>query len=150
MYLDYVTTLRLFQTGTGICSEISPAYSYLLMQAGVEATIMIGNNHEWSYVRIGGRDYHIDPTFVLNSAESLAWFMMTDEQREKDGFVKGEYFMTSNYAQDHPHPEHTADDSTFSVLWDYNLEEFLPDRNSLRCWRHTEGWEKEYFDFDYD
>ncbi len=149
-YLDYTTTLRLFRTGTGICGEIAPAYSYLLMQAGVEATVMIGNNHEWSYVRIGGRDYHIDPTFVLNSDESLAWMMMTDEQRAKDGFEKGGYFIASNYSRDHAHPDYTADDSTYAAIWDYWFGEFLPGENILRCRRYGEGWETEYLDFAYD
>ena len=125
-YLDYTTTLRLFRTGTGICCEIAPAYSYLLMQAGVDATVMIGNNHEWSYVRIGGHDYHVDPTFVISSDESLAWLMMTDEQRAKEGFGKGEYFITSNYSRDHAHPDYI-----------------------LSCRRYTEGWETVYFDFAY-
>ena len=148
--MDYTTTLRLFQTGKGICCEIAPAYSYLLMQAGVEATTMMGFDHEWSYVRIGGHEYHIDPTFVLEGSESLAWFMMNDVQREKDGFIPDQCVITSNYSQDHPHPDYTADDDTFSVLWDYNFEAFFPERGILRCWRHTEEWDMDYFDFCYE
>ena len=149
-YLDYTTTLRLFQTGKGICCEIAPAYSYLLMQAGVEATVMVGYNHQWSYVRIGGRDYHIDPTFVISSDSSLAWLMMTDEQREKDGYEKNGCFIICNYSQDHPHPDYTADDSTYSMIWDCCFEEFLPDENKLRCRLYSEGWEADCIDFFYE
>lgn len=144
------TPMHLFRTGTGICSEIAPAYSLLLMQAGVEATTMMGPDHEWSYVRIGGHEYHIDPTFLLDSEESLAYFMMTDEQRALNGFDRAHMTITSNYSGDHPHPDYKADDSAFSVLWDYKFETLLPDENVLRCWRYSEGWEKEYLDFRYD
>ena len=150
IYLDFLTPLRIFRNGTGICSEIAPAYSYLLMQAGVEATVMMGNDHEWSYVRINGHNYHIDPTYVLSSEESLAYFMMTDGQREKDGFDPAKSTIVSNYSQDHPHPVYTADDDSYSMLWDYSLDELLPEEHRLRCWRYAEGWEKETFDFDYE
>lgn len=149
-YVDYTTTLRLFRTGKGICSEIAPAYSYLLMQAGVDATVMMGNDHEWSYVLINGCNYHIDPTYVLDSDESLAYFMMTDTQRGKDGFDPEKCTIVSNYSQDHPHPSYTADNDSFSVIWDYQLEAFLPEEHRLRCWKWTEGWEKERFVFDYE
>lgn len=148
-YLDYITPYRLFQTGIGICSEISPAYSYLLMEAGVDATVMMGDNHEWSYVRINGRNYHIDPTFVLSNEDSLSYFMMTDAQREETGCSMEEYVITSNYAQDHPHPDYIADDDTFAPLWDQTYDSLIPDQNTLHCWHYTEGWETEYFDFDY-
>ena len=144
------TPMHLFRTGTGICGEIAPAYSLLLTQAGVEATTMLGTDHEWSYVRIGGREYHIDPTFVLSSAESLEYFMMTDEQRAVTGFPRNQIFITSNYSRENPHPDYRADDSTFSALWNYSYETLLREEHKLRCWKYTEGWEKLTFDFNYD
>lgn len=148
-YVDYATTYRLFRTGNGICSEIAPAYSYLLMQAGVDATTMMGAAHEWSYVRINGHNYHIDPTFAINNMDSLAYFMMTDEQREATGYGREVSFITSNYSKDHPHPDYTADEGSFSQIWGYQLEEFFPEKDKLRCWQYIEGWEKRYLDFDY-
>lgn len=148
-YVDYTTTYRLLTTGTGICSEIAPAYSYLMMQAGVEATTMMGPDHEWSYIRINGHDYHIDPTYLLSNKGALTYFMMTDDQREYHGFSKDDFTITSNYSDDNPHPDYAADDDTFSKLWDYSFEELIPNENILRCWKYTEGWEKEYLEFDY-
>ncbi len=148
-YVDYTTTYRLLTTGTGICSEIAPAYSYLMMQAGVEATTMMGPDHEWSYIRINGHDYHIDPTYLLSNKGALTYFMMTDDQREHHGFSKDDFTITSNYSDDNPHPDYAADDDTFSKLWDYSFEELIPNENILRCWKYTEGWEKEYLEFDY-
>lgn len=147
--VDYTTTYRLFKTGIGICNEVSQAYSYLLMQVGVEATTMMGGDHEWSYVRINGVNYHIDPTFVLSQPDSLAYFMMTDEQREATGYGKDKYIIASNYAQDHPHPDYAAEDAFFAPIWSYQLEKFLPDEKKMHCWQYSEGWAQEYFDFDY-
>ncbi|MBR0136628.1 MAG: hypothetical protein IJM18_10525, partial [Clostridia bacterium] len=147
--VDYTTTYRLFKTGKGICREIAPAYSYLLMQAGVEATTVMGSNHEWSYVRIGGRNYHIDPTFVVSEMDSLAYFMMTDDQRDATGCSKDHFIYVSNYSQDHPHPDYVADDDFFEPVWGYRLEKLFPDENRIRCWRYTDGDAQEYFEFDY-
>ena len=148
-FVDYTTTYRLFREGMGICFEIARAYSYLLMQAGVDAATVMGGAHEWSYVRINGVNYHVDPTFAINTWGSLAYFMMTDEQREATGYSRDGFVYISNYSQDHPHPGYTADDDTFGPLWERQLEAFSPQENILRCWQYTEGWEKDYLDFDY-
>ena len=147
--VNYTCTYRVFQTGMGICGELAPAYSYLLMQAGVEATTMMGGDHEWSYVRINDRYYHIDPTFVLSNQDSLAYFMMDDAQREENGYAPERYTITSNYSKDHPHPDYVADDRSFEPIWSYAFDELRTDDKVIRCWRYTEGWEKEYLDFDY-
>lgn len=123
----WLSSYRVLTGGTGICQEVSVAYAYLLMQAGVEATTMFGQRaydherHQWAYVRINGRDYHIDPTYVLNDP-TLRYFMMDDAQREAaDEYMREYYTITSNYSQDHPHPEYAAFDRTYSPLWDGQL-----------------------------
>ena len=124
-YIDYTSAYRLLTEGTGICSEIAPAYAYLLMQAGVDAGNMGGNcsidgvGHDWGYVRINGQDYHVDPTYAIGDNSSLAYFMMTTQIREdRDCYPREKYALLSNYAVDHPHPEYSADDDRFSPLWD--------------------------------
>ena len=115
---DYTSSYRLLTGKTGICSEISKAYSYLLMQVGVNATTVMGGDHEWSYIRLNGKNYHIDPTFVLSmDPGDLAYFLMTDDQRDVDGYEKANYTYVSNYAQDYPHPAYAANDETFAKLW---------------------------------
>ena len=79
----------------------------------------------------------------------LAYFMMTDAQREATGHGRDGFIFVSNYSQDHPHPDYTADDATFAPLWDRQLESFSPKEKLLRCWQYTEGWEKDVLDFDY-
>ena len=151
MYGEIVDTSAadFLRTGIGICSEIAPAYSYLLMQAGVEATTVLGPAHEWSYVRVNGHNYHIDPTWAIGNAGAMSYFMMTDEQRAVNGFSKDEYVYTSHYSKDHPHPEYTADDETFSALWDSTFAEMFPDKDTLSCFRQGIGFQTEFFEFDY-
>ncbi len=122
-YPEWLSSYRVFTTRTGICQEFSVAYAYLLMQVGVEATNMSGHrsydheSHQWTYVRMNGHNYHIDPTYVIDD-HVLDYFMMDDAQREAaDCYSKKDFVITSNYAQDHPHPDYFADDDSFSPLW---------------------------------
>ncbi|MCR4776416.1 MAG: transglutaminase-like domain-containing protein [Saccharofermentans sp.] len=108
---------------TGICSECSTAYSYFLLQAGVDATVAGGNNysgegHEWSYLTINGKNYHVDPTYVMGRPNCLSYFMMTDEQRElEDGFKKEKTSIACHYKEDHNGSKYDANDDFFAPLW---------------------------------
>ena len=121
-YPDWLCSYRVFSTGTGICQEFSVAYAYLLMQVGIDATTMSGRRtwdgmpHQWSYVRMNGHNYHIDPTYVI-SDHTLSYFMMDDAHREyEDGYRREYWYITSNYSREHPHPEYVADDASFAPL----------------------------------
>ena len=121
---DYLSGYRVLTTGTGICQEFSVAYSYLLLQAGVDASVASGHRscdgepHQWSYVRINGNNYHIDPTYVIGDRDALSYFMMDDAQREAaDGYSQDDFVICSHYSKDHPHPDYTADDDTFREIW---------------------------------
>lgn len=155
-YVFEACSMRCFREGKGICAELSIAYSYLLMQAGVEASVMSGQReydnlgHQWSLVRINGKNYHIDPTYALDSYDPLSYLMMTDDRREvMDSFPVSTFFAVSHYSKEHPHPDYAVTDDFFAPIWDYYFEALYPDEDILRCWRYSEGWEKEYFDFDY-
>ena len=152
--VDYLSSYRFLTEGTGVCQEISTAYSYLLLQAGVDATIMMGEsqlynyNHQWSYVRINGNNYHIDPTYVLGMYSSLEYFMMTDEKRSEE-FLPEEFVIVGSYTQEHEHPEYIADDDTFSLLWDISLDRFDPDENIIYGWAYDETGSPVQIEFEY-
>ena len=128
----YLSSYRMLTEKTGICQEISVAYSYLLMQVGAEAATVggvsetDGEHHQWSYIRLNGKDYHIDPTWVLEMNGKLDYFMMTDAERYAQGGYSRERFRyVSSYTQDHPYPDYHADDETFAELWNgyfYSLD----------------------------
>ena len=156
-YVDYTSCYRFFETGIGICHEISSAYSYLLLEAGVQATTMSGNRtydhegHQWSYVRINGKEYHIDPTYVLGTGGALRYFMMTDAKREEeDSYDPATFYAVSHYSQDHPHPAYVADDETFSPLWDLFFESFDHETHTVLCPIEVGDFgEWSHFRFDY-
>ena len=156
-YVDYTSCYRFFETGIGICHEISSAYSYLLLEAGVQATTMSGNRtydhegHQWSYVRINGKEYHIDPTYVLGTGGALRYFMMTDAKREEeDSYDPATFYAVSHYSQDHPHPAYVADDETFSPLWDLFFESLDRKNHTVVCPIEVGDFgEWSHFRFDY-
>ena len=112
--------------------------TYLLLQAGVQATTMSGNRsydkagHQWSFVRIDGKNYHIDPTYALGTGGDLCYFMMNDAQREaEDCYDPSTFYAVSHYSRENPHPDYTADDDTFRPLWDLTFEAFFHETHTI-------------------
>ena len=135
-YVNGINTYRFMQSGIGICNQISQAYSYLLMQAGIDATTMMGTSkfsgesHAWSYVRFNGRNYHIDPTYSLSTTGDLSFFMMDDEKRAEE-YPPKDYYICASYTEDHEHPDYVADDDSFSPIWEGTLDHFDHDTHTL-------------------
>ena len=77
------------------------------------------------------------------------WGDVSAQRREETGYGKDGFTYVSNYAQDHPHPDYTADDDRFAALWDRRLEEIFPGENRVRCWHYTDDGELDWLDFDY-
>ena len=154
--LDYLSAYRVLTTGTGICQEFSAAYSYLLLQAGVDASTMSGHRssdgeaHQWSYVNINGHNFHIDPTYVICINDSLSYFMMDDEQREfADGYSREDFVICSHYSRDHPHPDYTAEDDSFRELWGSYFVEMDHEHHLVTCVTFSEGWKEVVRTVDY-
>jgi hypothetical protein len=153
---DYLSSYRVLTTGTGICQEFSVAYAYLLLQAGVDASNMSGHrsydraSHQWSYVKINGHNYHIDPTYVIGDPDSLQYFMMDDAQREAaDCYDPAEFVICSNYAQDHPHPDYKADDDSFREIWRGRFMELDHENRILHYTAFNEQYQLVEMCFDY-
>ena len=77
-------------TDTGICQEFAGAYAYLLLQVGVDASVvasrMYDNDvHGWTILKIDGVWYNADVTWQLNQPYSLAYFGVTDDERKNHG-----------------------------------------------------------------
>ena len=149
---DYTCAYRFLTQGTGICREIANAYSFLLMEVGVDATVMMGErtdmNHQWSYVRINGHNFHIDPTYVLGYPDSLAYFMMTDDLRAEDIFPET-FVVTSNFTQEYGAPDYIADDDTFAPIWQGWFDSFDHDSSTLRYHTSNDAGELVYHELNY-
>jgi len=149
--VTYTSSYRLLTTKTGVCGEISQAYSYLLLQVGVDASTVSGQHHEWSIINLGGKYYHIDPTFGIQSWDSMAYFMMTDEQRaDEGGYLKKNFQYVGEY---HPEvlPDYSANDDSFKSLYGYFYESFDHATSKVTCWKYKDDTleEKDYIVFDY-
>ncbi len=149
---DYTCAYRFLTQGTGICREIANAYSYLLMEVGVDATTMSGErtdmNHQWTYVRINGHNFHIDPTYALDYPDNLAFFMMTDDQRAEDVFPET-FVVTSNFTQEYGAPDYIADDDTFAPIWQGWFDSFDHDSSTLRYHTSNDAGELVYHELNY-
>ena len=140
--VDYLTAMRVFNERKGICCEISTAYSFLLTEAGVDATTMSGSRsydsagHQWSYVRIGGKCYHIDPTYAICYKDSLklAYFMMDDDKREEEDFYdRSTFYMTCCYATEFDRPCYPAEDKKYEYLWDNTFVSMDHESHKIYC-----------------
>ena len=91
-----------FKSKQGICVDLGTLYAYLLMQCGVDA-IEVENSgmassagfHAWTYVSIGGKNYHIDVTAALKSGDAtpgiaMDFFLVTDRDRDAAGYIYDE------------------------------------------------------------
>ena len=146
---NYTSAYRLLTQKTGICCEIAEAYSYLLMQAGIEASVVSTAKHEWSIVKLGENYYHVDPTFALGSGGSLAYFMMNDEQRCYTGSYKtSEFQYVSIYSPEFP-LELLADDETFKDIWDGYISYFDPETDTIGYDIYRNGYVVDIEVFDY-
>lgn len=147
--VNYTSAYRLLTQKTGICCEIAEAYSYLLMQAGIDASVVTSAKHEWSIVKLGDHYYHVDPTFALGSGGSLAYFMMTDDQRCYTGdYKKSEFEYVSIYSPEFP-LELPADDETFKDIWDGYISYFDPETDTIGYDIYRNGYvvDREVFDY---
>ena len=146
--VNYVSSYRLMTTKIGICCEIAEAYSYLLLQLGINAATVINSKHEWSIIKLDGKYYHIDPTFGLSDWDNLAFFMMNDEQRIYTDLYNDNKFQYVAYYDPAVAPDFTASDDTYKPLWDYHMTYFDPTEKKIECWRYTDKG-SENFTFDY-
>lgn len=111
----------------GICNEFACLYQYLLMQCGVDVEESGGpsltwgqDSHAWVYVTIDGKGYLVDPTWGETSVRepSLAYFLFTDELREKrDGFDSAK-FDVAGAENSRKKYSFEATDKRFEDLWE--------------------------------
>ncbi len=153
---DQLSSFRFLIQGKGVSREISDAYSYLLLQAGVDAGTMSAGRtpdrspHQWSYVRINGSNFHIDPAYAIGDPGSLAYFMMTDARMEyEDSRSAEEFIICSDYAEDHPHRDYSAYDETFAPLWEGRFTDFDREEKEIRyeVWDGSESMVPVTFDY---
>ena len=130
----------------GVCADFSALYAYLLMQSGVDA-IAVSNwgesdwtgYHAWTFVDIGGKGYHIDPTWGLKEDKSvevftLDYFMMTDADRAAYGYpyeLLEAFLLPGRYAKDCVGYVFSATDDSYRLPDFSYCSRYFPERNVL-------------------
>ena len=123
-YIDDFGNYACLMNKNGICSEIGYAYTYLLLQVGVEAMPFETTcDHMWTYVVIGGKGYHVDVTWALHGSipeakTLLRYFMMTEQDRIDDGLDKSRFAapMIWPWKEEYDLAKFTATDETFKQI----------------------------------
>ena len=127
-WMDKQSPYRCLTEGRGICNEIAGLYNYLLLQVGIDSEEMGGTvhysgdyaeGHSWVFVNLGGKCYHIDPTYGLTEDRPpLCYFMMTDQLREeRDMFPIEEFTIAAGGDESRKLFEYEAVSSDYSDLW---------------------------------
>lgn len=144
-----LSTYHLMITKTGVCAALAQAYSYLLMQLDIDASVVISGEHEWSIINLYGKNYHIDPTAVLNSWDNMEYFMMTDEQRGNTGYPKDNGYTYVSEFSPEEEPDYSATDDKFSDLWRYRVESFDTKTGKLNYYLDQDDGSRETGVFEY-
>ncbi|WMJ83777.1 transglutaminase domain-containing protein [Oscillospiraceae bacterium LTW-04] len=84
----------------GICQSFAGAYTYLLLQLGIDANTCGGmtydntSAHEWTILKLDGKYYYADPTFENTETGGcgLKYFGITTAEREEAGNFDPQYF----------------------------------------------------------
>ena len=106
------------------------------------------SKHEWSIIKLDGKNYHIDPTFGVEDKDNLSFFLMSDKQRKDTYFYDDKDFNYVAFYNPEFVPDYTAADETFKALWDYHMSLFDHEAKKIECWKYA-GEGKESFTFDY-
>ena len=107
----------------GICDEFSRAYSYLLVQAGVEdAGTVSDNGHRWSFVKLGDYYYHVDTTWGLGNP-NLSYFLLSTSQRiYTTGDPLENLYIDLMKEHEYCEQDFPDEDEYFSAFWAYGSE----------------------------
>ena len=147
--VNYTSSYRLLTTKTGICCELAKAYSYLLMQLGIDATTVTEGKHEWSLIKLNGKYYHVDPTWVINDWYGLSYFLMTDEQRKvQGGYKKSDFVYVGEYSVEN-RPDYSANDDSFCSMWNCHVTSFDTKAKILKYTKLDENGNEVSGTYDY-
>ena len=110
----------------GICFELSGVYTFLLRQCGIDSLKISGEGdvfHEWSYVYLYGKPYHVDVTWGRAENDPsgevpLRFFMETDMMRIEDGFVFNTFVWNplSWWVKDIDKNQYVVEENTYDAL----------------------------------
>ena len=141
-----------FMNKKGVCENFAGLYAYLLLQSGVDA-FSIGcfdkNCHAWTYAVINGQGYHIDTTWALKGDREgiyLDYFMMSDNEREKDDCPVGDLTgaLIPQYWANHTSWKLPAKDDRYNIR-DWCYFESLDEENTILPYIDMSNEHREFY-----
>ncbi|MCR5718970.1 MAG: DUF4214 domain-containing protein [Lachnospiraceae bacterium] len=161
---------RAFMLNQGVCSNVAPIYTYLLLQCDVDA-ITVGCledfGHDWTFVTIDGKGYHMDGFWTY--ADFSYEFDENGEIREKSELHPEYLFMTEKeryrengslqYTRiEWPQYENvmdlpldfSADDETYSYLRGAVMDRIDTDNNIIYLYYPDDRGNKTYKSYKYE
>lgn len=112
--------------------------------------------HSWTYANIGGKWYHIDVTWAIheihdggydtnNDETRLDYFMMSDEERNKDGCLVRDLCaqMLPEYWVNKTNLSFAATDNSYN-LREYTIFVSLDEKNKVLKYKDVDGKIREF------
>lgn len=70
----------IFMNDSSVCEGYAKCYNLLLNRAGIETYYLIGKNHAWNIIKLGGHYFHSDTTWDDGDNISYDWFLKSDSE----------------------------------------------------------------------
>lgn len=70
----------IFMNDSTVCEGYAKCYNLLLNAAGIETYYLLGDNHAWNVVKLGGHYFHSDTTWDDGDNISYDWFLKSDSE----------------------------------------------------------------------
>ncbi|WP_164545443.1 transglutaminase domain-containing protein [Paenibacillus albus] len=86
--------------GLGVCDGYAEALKILLDKVGIPNRLIEGTargeGHMWNLVKLDGLSYHVDPTWGDNYGNAFHYFLLPDQDMQRDHKWSGKTYATSD------------------------------------------------------
>ncbi|MDE5558274.1 MAG: leucine-rich repeat protein [Ruminococcus sp.] len=70
----------IFMNDSSVCEGYAKCYNLLLNRAGIETYYLIGKEHAWNIIKLGGHYFHSDTTWDDGDDINYNWFLKSDSE----------------------------------------------------------------------
>lgn len=74
----------IFMNDSTVCEGYAKCYNLLLNASGIETYYLLGDNHAWNVIRLGGHYFHSDTTWDDGDNISYNWFLKSDSEARSE------------------------------------------------------------------
>ena len=70
----------IFMNASSVCEGYAKCYNLLLNRAGIETYYLVGKEHAWNIIKLGGHYFHSDTTWDDGDNINYDWFLKSDSE----------------------------------------------------------------------